>query len=577
MTTRIPPIAPLAAILAASLAAPSADAQAEFHYSFAKSLSYGGSTLQQDTSTEPLKAELINTDVGWSTWSADVNRGEISLGTSHSSSNQFDKPIPSATMRFDDVVFSSASDAPVTVRMRLRLDVDVAEGSNAHVHVASIGGSPFSGDVSTYNPGSGILAGFEVGDDEHSFLSPPTQVPVNEPVSLGMLLRISNSNGTTTARLRFASEGPAFEVPPGVTVNSPEAMIADNAWRPAMVAKVPGDFATIQDALSSVGDGSEIIVAKGTYFEALDLSGRSDVTIRGKGKVVIDVGFASTPCLTLRDCERVDVSKLTFLQGTHGVLVDDCRDVSIARCRIDGSTTGIAVQDTIGFAIERCRLDETTFAIDVDGETTTNGSITRNTIRDVGGTGIHVGGNQYDVPWDQPSDVTVSRNKLLTVDHPLSIHGVDHLVEKNKVVGCRGSAAIMLYGDGVEVLRNRVKAFQGDGLRSGGLRCRVEKNVFAKPTGSGINTGWGFPSTATENEFVANRVVAPGTHGVNANGHTDTFSGNRVAKAAYFGFDVGGTDETFVGNRATGSGLADLRDNGDGTVYEDNVFKTYDD
>lgn len=558
----------LGAMLVAALAAPGAEAQAEFTYSFDKSLSYGGATLQEDTSAEPLAAELISTDAGWSTWQANADRGELSIGASHSSTKQFQHPNSTATMRFDDIVFSSSGDAPVTVRMRLRLDVDAAEGAQSYVHVESIGGSPFSGGVSTFSSGNGtgILAGFDIADGELSFLSPPTQVPVNEPVSLGAEMRLVAYTGTSSARLSFESDGPAFDVPPGVTVDSVESMIVDNQWRPAMVAQVPGDFPTIQAALSAVGDGSEIVVAKGTYFEALELEGRSDITLTGKGKVVIDVGFASTPCLTLRDCTNVDVSKLTLVNGTHGMFVDGCEGVQIERCTVSGSTSGgITLIDTDDFTVERCKLEAIGgFALwVVSGQ---SGTIERNTVDSADGAGIILAGEG-----SVPQGVTVTRNKLMSTHAPLVVIGHDHVVEKNKIKGGSG-VAIDVNGNEASVQRNKVTAFDGDGIRIDGYGSRVEKNKISKTTGHGLYAAHG--PGPTEHVIKGNKITAPGLSGVVAMGMGDVYEKNKVAKAGLFGFDVGSAFDTLIANKAKGSGEADLLDDGYETAYDGNTFKT---
>ena len=57
------------------------------------------------------------------------------------------------------------------------------------------------------------------------------------------------------------------------------ATTADAATR-----QVPQTYATIQAAVDAANPGDVIEIAKGTYEEAVNVIGRSDLTIVGKGK-----------------------------------------------------------------------------------------------------------------------------------------------------------------------------------------------------------------------------------------------------------------------------------------------------
>ena len=63
----------------------------------------------------------------------------------------------------------------------------------------------------------------------------------------------------------------------------------------AETLSVPKDFPTIQAAVNAAGPGDVVEIASGKYAEDVFVSGKTGLTIRGKGKVTWNAdGFAGT-------------------------------------------------------------------------------------------------------------------------------------------------------------------------------------------------------------------------------------------------------------------------------------------
>ena len=151
-----------------------------------------------------------------------------------------------ATMRFDDLVFSSPTDAPITVTVRLGIDgghyTDDYVGTGVTVELAgTVQSGTFSIDASgAPDGGTGLLNGWN-GDGPFTVDSTHVSVPVNEPVTLKVTLgtvataggvggTISNAFGGVGIGLSHAGSQPklVFDVPTGVLGNSTQAGIVDN-------------------------------------------------------------------------------------------------------------------------------------------------------------------------------------------------------------------------------------------------------------------------------------------------------------------------------------------------------------
>jgi len=378
----------------------------------------------------------------------------------------------------------------------------------------------------------------------------------------------------------------------------------------ASVLKVPSDdYPTIQSAVDAAVPGDTIVVSKGIYDEDVSIDAKADLTIRGKGRPVIQpfgIGFAVTggsEAITITGFEIEGGAVGAQVEASVGVLlsrlfihdstqagIDLSLDTgaTISRCVLDTMPTGIQDVTSDFLVIDRCVLTGVagtglSLSPDVGGNFGDNHAVvTRNRIA-AGSEGIRFGGEDAEIsrnavtgfanfgielPFATSSDRTVlSRNRVSgeagavgikvasnqsTVSRnvldgcAIYFDGNGHVVEGNRVANAIWG--VYANGNGLTITGNRLSTLSAFGMRVNGTTCTVEGNLVAGVTGNGIEIGGG----------------------------SNTVDGNRVSGATVNGFDVSGTGNTLTGNRASGSGEFDLRDHNApaANTYEDNRFGT---
>jgi nitrous oxidase accessory protein NosD len=121
--------------------------------------------------------------------------------------------------------------------------------------------------------------------------------------------------------------------------------------------RVPSDFPTIQAAVDAAGPGDVINVAKGTYDETVVISGKSQLTLRGKAKPTIDGGDAGVP-LRIEGSQGIEVDGFALADGFEDDLqIVGSSGVTVRRCELDGGALdGINVDDSTDVLIEKNRF-----------------------------------------------------------------------------------------------------------------------------------------------------------------------------------------------------------------------------
>ncbi|MCH8822948.1 MAG: right-handed parallel beta-helix repeat-containing protein [Planctomycetes bacterium] len=108
----------------------------------------------------------------------------------------------------------------------------------------------------------------------------------------------------------------------------------------ATIYNVPGDYATIQEAIAAVKDGDEIVVAPGTYNEAIDFLGKPITIISSGGAEVTTIdgtglNTSVVSCINLEGADTV-LEGFTITGGNAldgGGMYNQFSDPTVTSCR----------------------------------------------------------------------------------------------------------------------------------------------------------------------------------------------------------------------------------------------------
>ena len=289
----------------------------------------------------------------------------------------------------------------------------------------------------------------------------------------------------------------------------------------AATIEVPKHHPTIAHAISACFPGDTILVSKGTY-PPFSLSGKSDVTIRGKGKVEIDA-----------------------TGQLFGVSLYQAHSAHLKNLRVEGSTmAGIFVESSDAVIVEKCRVSDATG----DGIGVAFGSevaLLDNRVRDVEDIGLLVAASPVAL---------VRGNRVQRALIGISLHETTGTVSENRIedseftgIALDPSPAATL------VLDNRVLG-GGTGLWHFGSSSHttIAGNRFVKPAYVGLVID------APGNAVLENTVKKSGLVGIWVTAPEGLYSGNRVRKSAADGLHVESIGGTYLENSVRKSGQYDL-------------------
>lgn len=115
-----------------------------------------------------------------------------------------------------------------------------------------------------------------------------------------------------------------------------------------VVIQVPGDYATITEALAAAPDHAVIEIAAGTYPEALVINRPVSLRPAGSGEVLLSP-TADEPVITVRDASAVTIEGLTIVGGEYGIFVTHSQDVTI-RDNIVSNSRLVGIKVRLGAA-----------------------------------------------------------------------------------------------------------------------------------------------------------------------------------------------------------------------------------
>jgi len=336
---------------------------------------------------------------------------------------------------------------------------------------------------------------------------------------------------------------------------------------PPPVLQVPGDSDTIQGAVDLAGPGTIIQVRKGVYLESVTISGKTDLTLLGKGKPMIETG-GSADGITITGSEGIVVQGFVLQGVVTGITIVGSTDVTVSKCRIQS----VEVDGVNASASSFVHVERTTVVgagedgLDIgDLPGVTDCTAVKNKVSDVGNHGVLIGGDRN----------LAEKNKVsFTGGHGLETRSTvlsnDNTFRGNRVKEA-GIVGLLANGNGNLFEDNKVSVSGEEGLL---LTDSAVGNIFRNNRASRAGAA-GLGCHGTDNTVSGCKLSRSTGHGVEVTGDDNSIEQNKVAKAGSDGFHVEGSGNTFTGNKAKGSADLDLEDThgqvGPNT-YTDNSF-----
>lgn len=118
----------------------------------------------------------------------------------------------------------------------------------------------------------------------------------------------------------------------------------------AATLRVPTDYATIQAAVDAANPGDEIVVAPGTYDEIVDITSKTDITIRGDVTVTVPEG---SECCGTRLAKVSDQMAVVITQ----INIFDSKNITLQYLTLSGGKYGIYVQGSKSSPVTNLLID----------------------------------------------------------------------------------------------------------------------------------------------------------------------------------------------------------------------------
>ncbi|WP_409490074.1 right-handed parallel beta-helix repeat-containing protein [Amycolatopsis sp. cmx-11-12] len=166
-------------------------------------------------------------------------------------------------------------------------------------------------------------------------------------------------------------------------------MTTSTPGRVLLVARRPGAYPTIGDALAEASDGAVITITGGEYAETVELTGlRVTLAAADGATVVVDGRGADRPVFRSTGGALV-LKGIELLAGDASAIQADDTELSVQRCTVSGGRgPAIAIRGRTAFTVTGCVISRAEQGILVDGAP---GGIEDTTVEDVTGDGIVLG------------------------------------------------------------------------------------------------------------------------------------------------------------------------------------------
>jgi hypothetical protein len=382
-------------------------------------------------------------------------------------------------------------------------------------------------------------------------------------------------------------------------------LLASTAWAGGSV-NVPGDFATIQEAIDAAagGDFTVITVGKGIFRENLVIT-TDGLMLKGKGKTTIVDGAYLGSCLDVQ-ANDVTISGIVFANGgpaagtegsEAGGLLYTGSGATIVHCEFQACASwGIKlvgsgdIQDnlvvsSLGPGMVLDSGDTAGPLTHVKGnEVIRNASgiladdgpflIEKNLIRANSGDGIHMTILAADSNGVGSDPTVVGKNDLqdnvgaglLLVDEI----GSTTLIEKNSIDG--NGVGLDLTASDLTVSKNDIDLTMEVGAWLHTTGMTFEKNEMRRSTLAGIVVQTAPGATDGSNTFVKNEFESSGGDGVIVESSLNVFDDNLIKDNNGDGLSIvgGATGNQLVDNMVKDNGHDGLDNSGVDTMFTDN-------
>ncbi len=311
----------------------------------------------------------------------------------------------------------------------------------------------------------------------------------------------------------------------------------------AGVVRVPQDAATIQAAVNLAGTGDVVLISSGTYEETVNITSRVDLTLRGKGKVVLRAPLGVDEVVLVVGSTGIRLVDLRFVGGDDppgigsptGVTALSSRAVHVHDCRFTRVGIGVHVDGGSAAAVTESSFVQCTTGVYLDD--TTGGVAARNEFENctrsvffLGATACSATENEVDGGTFRAFDVASGSNNLI-VDNEVESSAAavrslaaDTHVLRNSIKKCL--SGIEIVGDRALVAGNKVSKVEQFGIRIGASDGVVQGNTIKATGGDGIEV------VSADTLVTANAVSKAGDEGISVIGTGNTISFNKVKKSA---------------------------------------------